>query len=59
MSFPSDLEIARCVTPRPIADIAGGLGFHADETSYMARPRPRSPGASSATSASRAASTSW
>ena len=27
MSFPSDLEIARAVTPRPIADIARELGF--------------------------------
>ncbi|MBI2777504.1 MAG: formate--tetrahydrofolate ligase [Chloroflexi bacterium] len=31
MSFPSDLEIARSVTPRPIADIARELGLHADE----------------------------
>ncbi|MEP6639457.1 MAG: formate--tetrahydrofolate ligase, partial [Chloroflexota bacterium] len=27
MSFPSDLEIARSVTPRPIADIAHDLGI--------------------------------
>jgi formate--tetrahydrofolate ligase len=27
MSFPSDLEIARSVTPRPIAEIARGLGI--------------------------------
>ncbi|MFL5674258.1 MAG: formate--tetrahydrofolate ligase [Chloroflexota bacterium] len=27
MSFPSDLEIARGVTPRPIVDIAHGLGI--------------------------------
>src|SRR6187549_320927 len=31
MSFPSDLEIARSVTPRPIVDIAGELGIQADE----------------------------
>jgi formate--tetrahydrofolate ligase len=31
MTFPSDLEIARSVTPRPIADIATELGIRADE----------------------------
>jgi formate--tetrahydrofolate ligase len=31
MSFPSDLEIARTVKPRPIADIAHELGFTDDE----------------------------
>ena len=31
MSFPSDLEIARSVTPRPIVDIAGELGIQPDE----------------------------
>ena len=31
MSFPSDLEIARSVTPRPIVDIAGELGIADDE----------------------------
>ena len=31
MSFPSDLEIARSVTPRPIVDIAGELGLRDDE----------------------------
>ena len=31
MSFPSDLEIARSVTPRPIVDIADELGIHGDE----------------------------
>src|SRR6187431_2553099 len=31
MSFPSDLEIARSVTPRPIVDIAGELGIRDDE----------------------------
>jgi formate--tetrahydrofolate ligase len=31
MSFPSDLEIARSVKPRPIADVARDLGFADDE----------------------------
>jgi formate--tetrahydrofolate ligase len=31
MPFPSDLEIARSVTPRPIVDIAGELGIRDDE----------------------------
>jgi len=31
MSFPSDLDIARSVTPRPIVDIAGELGIRGDE----------------------------
>jgi formate--tetrahydrofolate ligase len=31
MSFPSDLEIARSVTPRPIVDIAADLGLRDDE----------------------------
>jgi formate--tetrahydrofolate ligase len=31
MSFPSDLEIARSVTPRPIIDVAHDLGLHDDE----------------------------
>ena len=31
MSFPSDLEIARAVTPRPIIDVAHDLGIHDDE----------------------------
>ncbi len=31
MSFPSDLEIARSVTPRPILDVARGLGLREDE----------------------------
>jgi formate--tetrahydrofolate ligase len=30
-SFPSDLEIARSVRPRPILDVAHELGFHDDE----------------------------
>ena len=31
MSFPSDLEIARAVTPRPIVDVARDLGIADDE----------------------------
>lgn len=31
MSFPSDLEIARAVTPRPIVDIAAELGINGPE----------------------------
>ncbi|MEA2549261.1 MAG: methylenetetrahydrofolate dehydrogenase, partial [Chloroflexota bacterium] len=31
MSFPSDLDIARSVTPRPIMDIAHDLGLRDDE----------------------------
>ncbi len=31
MSFPSDLEIARAVTPRPIGDVAADLGLRPDE----------------------------
>ena len=31
MSLPSDLEIARSVTPRPILDVARDLGLHEDE----------------------------
>jgi len=31
MSFPSDLEIARSVTPRPIVDIAADLGLRSEE----------------------------
>ena len=31
MSFPSDLEIARSVTPRPILDVAEDLGLRDDE----------------------------
>ena len=42
MSFPSDLEIARSVTPRPIVDIAA-RARHPPTTSSSctARPRPR------------------
>ncbi|HTS15761.1 MAG TPA: formate--tetrahydrofolate ligase [Candidatus Sulfotelmatobacter sp.] len=31
MSFPSDLEIARAVKPKPIVDVARALGLHDDE----------------------------
>ncbi len=31
MSFPSDLEIARSVKPRPIVEVAHELGYHDDE----------------------------
>jgi formate--tetrahydrofolate ligase len=31
MTFPSDLEIARSVTPRPIMDVARDLGLHDEE----------------------------
>jgi formate--tetrahydrofolate ligase len=34
MSFPSDLDIARSVTPRPIADVAAELGLAPDEIEY-------------------------
>ena len=34
MSFPSDLDIARSVTPRPIGDIAAELGLRPDEIEY-------------------------
>ena len=31
MSLPSDLEIARSVTPRPILEVAHALGLRDDE----------------------------
>ena len=31
MPFPSDLEIARSVKPRPIMEVAAELGFREDE----------------------------
>ena len=34
MSFPSDLEIARSVTPRPIADVAAELGLRPEEIEF-------------------------
>ena len=36
-SFPSDLEIARSVTPRPIVDIAHELGLRDDEIEHYGR----------------------
>jgi formate--tetrahydrofolate ligase len=37
MSFPSDLEIARAVTPRPILEIAEEMGFNEDEIELYGR----------------------
>ncbi len=37
MSFPSDLEIARSVTPRPIMEIAAEMGFTEDEVELYGR----------------------
>jgi formate--tetrahydrofolate ligase len=37
MSFPSDLEIARAVTPRPITEIAAEMGFTEDEIELYGR----------------------
>jgi formate--tetrahydrofolate ligase len=34
MSFPSDLEIARSVTPRPIGDVAAELGLRPEEIEH-------------------------
>jgi formate--tetrahydrofolate ligase len=34
MSFPSDLDIARSVTPRPIGDLAEELGLRPDEIEF-------------------------
>ena len=41
MSFPSDLEIARSVTPRPIADIARDLGLTDDEIEPYGRTKAK------------------
>ncbi len=41
MSFPSDLEIARSVTPRPIADVAHELGFRDDEIELYGRTKAK------------------
>ena len=41
MSFPSDLEIARAVTPRPIADIARELGFDDAEIEPYGRTKAK------------------
>ncbi|CAN5423104.1 formate--tetrahydrofolate ligase [soil metagenome] len=41
MTFPSDLEIARSVTPRPIADIARELGLHDEEIEPYGRTKAK------------------
>ena len=41
MSFPSDLEIARAVTPRPIADVAHELGFRDEEIEPYGRTKAK------------------
>jgi formate--tetrahydrofolate ligase len=41
MSFPSDLEIARSVTPRPIADVARDLGLADDEIEPYGRTKAK------------------
>jgi formate--tetrahydrofolate ligase len=41
MSFPSDLEIARSVTPRPIADVAHDLGLADDEIDPYGRTKAK------------------
>jgi methylenetetrahydrofolate dehydrogenase (NADP+) / methenyltetrahydrofolate cyclohydrolase / formyltetrahydrofolate synthetase len=40
-TFPSDLEIARSVTPRPIADIASDLGLRDDEIELYGRSKAK------------------
>ena len=42
MSIPSDLEIARSVTPRPIVDVAGSSASATTSSSCTGRPRRRS-----------------
>ena len=41
MSFPSDLEIARSVTPRPITEIAAGLGIADEELEPYGRTKAK------------------
>ena len=41
MTFPSDLEIARSVTPRPIADVARELGLRDDEIEPYGRTKAK------------------
>jgi formate--tetrahydrofolate ligase len=41
MSFPSDLEIARSVTPRPIADVARVLGLADEEIEPYGRTKAK------------------
>ncbi|NBW32243.1 MAG: formate--tetrahydrofolate ligase, partial [bacterium] len=39
MGLPSDLEIARGVTPKPIGDVAAALGFHDEEIEPYGRTK--------------------
>jgi formate--tetrahydrofolate ligase len=41
MGFPSDLEIARSVTPKPIGEIAATLGFTDDEVEPYGRTKAK------------------
>ena len=41
MSFPSDLEIARSVTPRPIVDVARDLGIRDEEIEPYGRTKAK------------------
>nr|MDQ3553340.1 formate--tetrahydrofolate ligase [Chloroflexota bacterium] len=41
MSFPSDLQIARSVTPRPIADVARELGLAEEEIEPYGRTKAK------------------
>ncbi|HEX5015470.1 MAG TPA: formate--tetrahydrofolate ligase [Candidatus Limnocylindrales bacterium] len=41
ITFPSDLEIARSVTPRPIADVAADLGLRDDEIELYGRSKAK------------------
>ena len=41
MGFPSDLEIARSVAPKPIGEIAAGLGFSDDEVEPYGRTKAK------------------
>jgi len=41
MTFPSDLEIARSVTPRPITDVARDLGLRDDEIEPYGRTKAK------------------
>lgn len=41
MGFPSDLEIARGVTPRPIGEVAAALGFRDEEVEPYGRTKAK------------------
>ena len=41
MSLPSDLEIARSVTPRPIVDVARDLGIRDEEIEPYGRTKAK------------------